>query len=510
MSSLSPLERLLQAVADTLDVPESAYEQATERYRAVGEWLGAEGSALEQFHPNIYAQGSFALGTAVKPLVGDDYDIDAVVELDGPRDEWQPAALKKAVGDRIKAHGGYQKMLGPEGRRCWTLEYARESTGRGFHLDLLPSVTVGPRAPAQSQVAGRPTTAIAITNRESAGTFEWRESDPKGYATWFRGRMQVEFARRKKLLSEKYASIEAVPEYAVRTPLQYAVQLLKRFRDQMFGGSEDAPISVIVTTLAAMAYRGEETLADTLLGMVDAIGHGVRWDSGRPFIPNPVSPSENFADRWQGDPNKQQAFVRWLNGVKELGQHLRSRAPAQLEPQLAAILGESTAKTAMARFAAQGGDVPGTVILRGPSAAPLSQRRDPTLSFPDAWRNARHRKPLTVPYVESGTTVRLSGYVTGGRGWRAGTFASGKALTPGLGLRFDASVSGGPVDKLLWQVTNTGNAAAQANGLRGGFEEGGSSKSESTLYCGDHYIECFAITRGVCVARSGPFRVCIR
>lgn len=51
-------------------------------------------------------------------------------------------------------------------------------------------------------------------------------------------------------------SVRAVPKYqSNKTPLQRAVQILKRHRDIMFAGDEDKPVSIIITTLAAKAYQ---------------------------------------------------------------------------------------------------------------------------------------------------------------------------------------------------------------------------------------------------------------
>ena len=66
--------------------------------------------------------------------------------------------------------------------------------------------------------------------------------------------------------------------------------------------------------------------------------------------------------------------------------------------------------------------------------------------------------------------------------------------------------------KLFWQVVNTGEEAAAANDLRGGFnggevQRGGRKWHESTRYTGGHWVECFAVKDGQCLARSGEFIV---
>nr|WP_295681017.1 hypothetical protein [uncultured Lachnoclostridium sp.] len=59
-----------------------------------------------------------------------------------------------------------------------------------------------------------------------------------------------------------------------------------------------------------------------------------------------------------------------------------------------------------------------------------------------------------------------------------------------------------------WQVVNTGQDAYSNNCPRGGFEDsniGTKSRKEDTAYTGKHYVQCFIIKRGVCVAKSKEF-----
>ena len=54
-----------------------------------------------------------------------------------------------------------------------------------------------------------------------------------------------------------YASVDDVPVFAWKTPLQRSIQILKRHRDVMFWNSPNLrPISMIITTLSAHALPG--------------------------------------------------------------------------------------------------------------------------------------------------------------------------------------------------------------------------------------------------------------
>ena len=331
----------LENVAEELDIPPRKYQEAVDRYEAVGHWLedgqypGGVGA------PRMYTQGSFRLGTVVRPIRGGveaDYDIDLVCELLISKHLTDARSVKMMVGDRLSEHDRYRKLLDTEGKRCWTLEYA-EQDGIGFHLDVLPSVP--------DSGGGRLDTSIAITNKRG-GIYSWSASNPKGYGEWFDARNRGAFVR---LLTEQkqailtrtaalYASVDEVPDQLVRTPLQRSIQIMKRHRDMRFNNGthhDYAPISIILTTLAAQLYREEADVYSALTEIVSKLHEYARLmnsssvDStrvpsnlirrtpdGKWYIGNPVNPEENFADRWHEDNHaRARAFFSWVEVLKK-------------------------------------------------------------------------------------------------------------------------------------------------------------------------------------------------
>ena len=91
---------------------------------------------------------------------------------------------------------------------------------------------------------------------------------------------------------------------------------------------------------------------------------------------------------------------------------------------------------------------------------------------------------------------------------------SDRAVPKHVGLRFEAKTNTPPPFEVKWQVTNTGQEAAEAAELRGRFDEGegymGTVRWERTLFAGTHWVEASVIKGGVCVARSGRKHVRIR
>lgn len=315
---------MLDHLIELLDVPPSYYEKAIERYQSLGEWFHRPDSALRRFAPAVSLQGSFRYGTVIRPLLPtEEFDLDLVaLLLELAKSGITQADLKELVGKEIKAYAKQHGMADPkEKRRCWRLDYVDRIN---FHMDCCPGLPededVKCRLRLALEVAGvdgaLADLAIAITCQDHADyrriSLNWPGSNPEGLARWFEMRMRLEGLTRARALVESrvYASIDDVPVYQWKTPLQRAVQLLKRHRDVMFREHPEVrPISMIITTLAAHAYDGESDL----VGAVDGIlGRMLNHVHPRvPRVASPVNPVEDFADKWAHDPRVEQNFRLW-------------------------------------------------------------------------------------------------------------------------------------------------------------------------------------------------------
>ena len=319
------LDRRLQALVDLLDIPDSLYEKARERYVSLGKWLHRKESVVAAFAPAVYPQGSFRLGTVVRPLLrSEEYDLDLVCQMTVDKSTITQKAVKELVGREVKAYAEANGFYDPatETNRCWRLDYADHIR---FHMDILPCI---PERRAMQVLleslavrASYAQYAVAITDRKhpnySVISIDWPTSNPRGFADWFEERMKPAARARRQLLVERhiYASVDDVPAYDWRVPLQRAIQILKRHRDVMFKDDQDGrPISMILTTLAARAYEGEADLSEALLSIVSKMPGLV--NDRRPRIPNPVDPREDFADKWHKNSRLEENFWLWHSQVQ--------------------------------------------------------------------------------------------------------------------------------------------------------------------------------------------------
>ena len=244
------LSRLLDSIIDSLDIPESYYRRAADRHRSLGEWLCRPESKVAEYSPHVTPQGSFRYGTVIRPLNAEgEYDLDNVVTLTLSKTAMTQKQLKTLFGAEIQAYADAHQMLSPieEMNRCWRLHYADEVT---FHLDTLPCIAEEESVIAAIMGLGVPRElakrAVAITDKRhpyyALISSNLLSSNPRGFARWFEERTRIYALPRLRRLVESrlYSSVEDVPAYEWKTPLQRSIQMLKRHRDVMFRGQPRA------------------------------------------------------------------------------------------------------------------------------------------------------------------------------------------------------------------------------------------------------------------------------
>lgn len=484
------IEDKLQKIVQSIAIPDSKYEEAKHNYQSVGNWLASETSVLKNYRPQIYSQGSFALGTAIIPLENCELDVDVVCLLQARTNELTQEELKELVGNRLKENSMYEKMLDPKdgGRRCWTLKY---SDSRNFHIDILPAIpsntisfnTLIDRIELEKQ-------AIYITDKKKEDYYtysnNWLKSNPQGYVSWFFNEIKNKTKSIKAYNSVSNESIDELPDYKKKHVLQKAIQLLKRHRDLMFGADEDKPISIIITTLATKAYCGEETLCETLFNICKGMKKYIETRDGKYWVENPVNSEENFADKWQEAPRKAVLFFGWLNSIDKLFEDLTDE-----NINISEVLDEAYG-----------------YIQPNMNKSAINTKTQ-YMSNPIASFNLPYRQ--TPPWImQKRNNVKIS--ATFKKSDQVRNYESNGSPLPKHGtIQFTAKTDAIEPYTVQWQILNTGEEAKAAGiyQLRGDFyasEPGEKNiRREGTAYKGRHMAQAYIIKDGICVGKSEEF-----
>ncbi len=314
MFTKDKLNDLYERVIKTIEISDRMFDEAEKAYKDLGAWIDKQ---TPTYKINMYSQGSFALGTVIKPINdSEDYDLDLVCEFERQyglsAEELKCDVVKPLLKKYKKIKGDIENK-----KRCWHVEYEDLPN---FHMDIIPAVH---RRLAKD--------FIDITDHdEETDTYEYIGSNPQGYIDWFNTRKKYRCDR----LFEQYCSenkhrllcqadIEQLKEYNFKTPLQKAIQLLKRHRDIMFDGDvkKVKPISIIITTIAAELYNNEDNIVDALSNILNnAEAHLIsKMVGGIYHVDNPSYTGEdieNFADKWEEHPERKDAFFAWIRQAK--------------------------------------------------------------------------------------------------------------------------------------------------------------------------------------------------
>lgn len=514
-NTTTKINNLLENIGQVLDITQAQHELVEQRYTAVANQLSQEGSRLSVYKPEIFPQGSFLLGTMIRPIMEDDeLDVDLVCRLTGKRYDWAQIHLKNEVKEQlIFNNDNYKRMLDKEGNRCWTLIYADDK----FHLDILPALVgndnhlnLSERSFSNLDKSDLENISLRITDRretnyptETNPNF-WLKSNPFGYAAWFKERSNVNTLK-TVLLSE---SVNPLPGYKKdKATLVRVVQILKRHRDIMFGGDEHKPISIIITTLAAEAYQKETNVIEALINILNTMhlymkevysakhGKYIWW------INNPVNHEENFADKWPLEKQKQDNFFAWLEKAKSDFGTLQNMDPNEAYRVLKNILGTRAVNEAVRNL--------GFDDLIKEDLKPVNYSS----------------QLLSVPHRQQPSWSMSLGYRCDVYGRfnditdrnKSKSITTQTVVPKGCEIFFIATTNVPKPYEVYWQVVNTGEEAKNAfMGLRGGIFQaqtlgrGGLIQKEHSGYTGLHWIECFIVKNGVCVARSSEFFVNIR
>lgn len=288
---MTNLDELLK---ERINITPEMEKKAEEIYKETSEFLS---NSLEKYSPEIFPQGSFKLKTIIRPIQDkDEFDLDFVCLLDIAKFSINQKSLYVLLGDTLRKK--YSEPMLERKKRCWRLNYDN------FHVDILPAI------PDPDFISGQ-TPLLLIPDKDKK---EWQSTNPLGYAEWFKSRALQ--GQRRSFVEN---SIQPLPKQDNNLLLQKIVKIMKYHRNFIFRNDLDnRPISMIVITLAAKNYDGEQDLASAFSKICDGIKSEAQEILKTGVILNPVDSRENFADAWGKHPKREVNFKIWVEKLNDL------------------------------------------------------------------------------------------------------------------------------------------------------------------------------------------------
>jgi len=165
---------------------------------------------------------------------------------------------------------------------------------------------------------------------------------------------------------------------------------MKRHRDVFFKQDQtqyNKPASIIISTLAARAYQGEQSIPQALIKILSDMDKYISTGNhGEPLIPNPVDPRENFADKWSMPQYEQlqlaEHFQSWLAQARaDFNRILESDDSSRVNMIIGSQMEISLNRDLVSRLMAEAGKTEYAQAGRGPTY------HKPSSPPPKPWEN---------------------------------------------------------------------------------------------------------------------------
>jgi hypothetical protein len=417
----------------------------------------AEDEVFGDLFLGLIPAGSWAHRTIIRPVQTNDlFDADVLLDL-----VEQPSWLAKDyVGNLYTSlrESTIYRPLATRKKRCVRLDFPGD-----FHIDLVPYM----------ERSGQ----NYITNRhepEDEGSFEL--SNPEAFTEW---------------MDTKHRATSGNFVKAVRL-----MKYLRDFKDNF------SCKSIILTTLLGNEVNELEAdlnpglysdVPSTFVTLLSRLAKSLPLTM--PAVLDPGGTGDNFTDRYRDDWDYEN-FRKWII-------YYASKAQSALDER------DRAASIELWR-ALFGEDFHPDAVVKASASDTYSAR------IPRQGESFIHEAPFGFP-VALDANVRVTvvgkcvGFAQGGLNRRNG-FRTYKLSTMGgrvaknRKLRFDAVVTNiAQPYQVYWKVRNGGTEAAQVvGGLRGEItkDTGQGFRTETTLYKGSHYVECYVVSAGKVVASN--------
>ena len=430
-------------LAVRVNLTQARLDLLDQRVVAVTNFLKTGEDTIAERFLGVIPQGSYAHRTIINPVGEyDEFDADVLLELEENTD-WSAKDYVEELYKAFRASGTYRDMVSRHAR-CVKVDYANE-----FHIDVVPYL----ERHGDHYITNRDDDIFELTN-------------PEGFNEWLDEQNRIASGRLIKV-----------------------VRLFKYLRDHKNTFSIK---SVILNILlggrvnSALLLNDAKYYADVPTAFVHLVADLNEYLQANPQMPNltdPSCPTQNFNHRWN-----QEQYANFRKKVKyysdKANEAFNEEDRDQSIRKWREIFGDDFAATA-------------TVAVSKATQLPLGAARNTEQFITD----------LGFPEVlQAWQTVRIEATVLNRPGFRPYNLRRhANVVGRNRQIRFRVVKCTVPEPYgIYWKVRNTGPEAIAANCIRGQVEvdDGSRSRVEPTAYRGKHYVECYVVKNGVCVAKD--------
>ena len=313
-----PEDILLADVAIRIQLRQTHYDMATERYQKISKLIERGDSPLKDRVDLFYPQGSMAIGaTIASKLKTDEFDIDVVAQLGLP-ESVLPREPLDLLFEAIRGEPGsrYYRMT-KRRTRCVTVNYSDK-----MHIDITPLIRRQYTRERESWIFhDRPEAP-----QESSKKFI---ANPYGFAEWFKANTPPDqdfagiFEKRAAEYDQQMlvvaADSEPVPPHEPpfrKSKAVIVLQLLKRWRNVQYDTRQGRrPPSILIAKLIADAANHTDRLSEELLYQAQhmlSVFQKCHSAGKHIHAANPMCSRDILTDRWPETLQDQEVFIRDL------------------------------------------------------------------------------------------------------------------------------------------------------------------------------------------------------
>jgi hypothetical protein len=432
-------------LTNTVNLNQTRLDTLDDRTSSINNYLELGSHDLKKMFVQTIPQGSYAHGTIIKPVAdNDEFDADILLELtEDP--SWEAKDYVEQLYKAFRASDTYKEKVSRRSR-CVVVNYSGD-----FHIDVVPYL----ERHGEHYITHRNENQFELTN--PAGFNAWLEEHDR-----ITGHNLVKIIRLLKYLRD-YKNTFSVKSFIL------GMLVAERVNEVLLIGDP----------------KHYSDVPTTLKNVLSALNEYLQANPTMPRLTDPSCPTQDFNHRW--DPDE---YTNFRNKVD----YYSGKVTAAYE------------ETDKLKSLALWQEVFGTAFKAPTTTASLSHTVTKAAATPPSTEKWLDQDYGISTAVDAHYTVQMVGRVRPRTGFRQYDLPSqGNRVRKGQKIRFTVTRCTVPAPyTIYWKIRNFGDEAANAGQLRGDMhrDDGSGWRDESTKYRGSHYVECYVVKNGICVAKT--------